>query len=776
MASKYLCLALLLAIVTHAPAHAAEEAKPYLGKVLFGIEGEAVPVPADPRYGSTWGFQLSCVSARSSASEAGLRVGDILVSVDGSVWKEKAIRLGRSFGKAGDKITPGDVVPCLVLRKGDAGAPARLETVRVTLVRYPRTKADEPRPPANEEIRPDLKSLRPAYQDLCWKLIDQAGYPADCADLLARLDRCDQFPHADRLPILRYVLRDPFKLEAVGRELAGPLAGGAAGCDLLLAQAERALLTFAKGAGEAPRPAPLPPPYAGSDLNGHLQYVEQVLAAAAECHRRAFAALSKEEAQFLRDQRLPLLAAFIEYKMLSYDPAREKAEEYLKVLDLAGKVDLPALFAQARLVALLVAPAFTESLRKAAEASGKDLTAGVVAQRKTAFGEVLVAGRGRNRHAGADYAALFDLGGDDVYVNNQATSVWGSIPTAVIVDYQGDDAYETHTPFSQGCGDMGVGILADLAGSDSYVGLRFSQGTGFCGIGMLLDAAGDDVYRGLQFHQGVGHYGVGILADSAGRDRYEAHTVAQGVGLPGGFGLCCDGGAGADSYYCKGDQASGYGTPGGFEGWGQGVGMGYRPYASGGVGVLVDAGGADRLEGGDFTQGGGYFYGFGVLLNAGADADLYIGSHWAQGFGCHQAAGAFLEEGGDDRYTTRYAVVQGHAWDEAVSLFLDRAGSDRYEGGGFSQGASAHNGWATFLDLAGDDTYLYTDQARAGGNDYHGGKSLSFFVDAGGTDTYPNRPNNRIQFGAENSLFVDAPAGLESLLEEKVRLEMVSDQ
>jgi hypothetical protein len=163
------------------------------------------------------------------------------------------------------------------------------------------------------------------------------------------------------------------------------------------------------------------------------------------------------------------------------------------------------------------------------------------------------------------------------------------------------------------------------------------------------------------------------------------------------------------------------------------------------------------MEAGNFSQGGGYFYGLGVLYGGGEAADRYIGSHWAQGFGCHQAVGCMIEEGGDDQYLTRYAVAQGIAWDEAVCVFIEEAGNDRYEGGGFSQGASAHNGFAVFRDLVGDDTYLYTDQARAGGNDYHGGSSLSFFTDLAGTDNYPSRGNGKTEFGAEHSIFVDAP-------------------
>jgi hypothetical protein len=307
----------------------------------------------------------------------------------------------------------------------------------------------------------------------------------------------------------------------------------------------------------------------------------------------------------------------------------------------------------------------------------------------------------------------------------------------------------------------------DLAGNDSYVSTRFGQGCGFFGIGMLYDHSGDDIYRGLEMNQGVGHWGAGILADLKGNDRYESHDTSQGVGLSGGLGLILDA-EGNDRYYCKGTEPTGYGnSPGVFEGWGQAMGVGYRPYASGGIGIILDLAGEDRFEAGNFCQGGGYFYAFGLLANLGADDDNYIGSRYAQGFGCHQATGALIEEGGNDLYQTRQFVAQGLAWDEATALFLDEAGDDRYEGGGFSHGASAMNGWALFIDKQGKDTYLYTDQARAGGNSYHGGKSLSFFVDAGGQeDSFQKKPNSGIVTGGDNSIFVDLPGSIDDALKD----------
>jgi len=114
------------------------------------------------------------------------------------------------------------------------------------------------------------------------------------------------------------------------------------------------------------------------------------------------------------------------------------------------------------------------------------------------------------------------------------------------------------------------------------------------------------------------------------------------------------------------------------------------------------------------------------------------------------------------------------AWDESVALFREEGGDDRYEGGGFSQGASAMNGWIMFLELGGRDTYLYTDQATSNSNDYHGGTSLSFFIDAGGEeDVYHKKKNNNLSHGGQHWLFLDLPGTIAAALKDDAWQKLV---
>ncbi len=115
-----------------------------------------------------------------------------------------------------------------------------------------------------------------------------------------------------------------------------------------------------------------------------------------------------------------------------------------------------------------------------------------------------------------------------------------------------------------------------------------------------------------------------------------------------------------------------------------------------------------------------------------------------------------MECGGNDTYRTRHCVAQGLAWDEAICSFVDEEGNDSYDGSeGFSLGSSAHNAICLFHDAAGADVYA-TGVAISSNNTYHGGTSLTLFLDSGGSeDSYPNKKNNTIEAYPENVVFID---------------------
>jgi hypothetical protein len=119
-----------------------------------------------------------------------------------------------------------------------------------------------------------------------------------------------------------------------------------------------------------------------------------------------------------------------------------------------------------------------------------------------------------------------DLGGDDRYLVPVGTS------TNLLVEIGGDDEYDTPaTDGTQGSASVfGAAVLLDLAGDDAYSAGERSQGSSCCGSGGLqapdgglwtsFDAAAANVNR-----QGGG---LGLLADLAGDDTYRASRASQG--------------------------------------------------------------------------------------------------------------------------------------------------------------------------------------------------------------------------------------------------------
>ncbi len=353
-------------------------------------------------------------------------------------------------------------------------------------------------------------------------------------------------------------------------------------------------------------------------------------------------------------------------------------------------------------------------------------------------GYIVIGGPGENRYNMDRLYAVIDAGGNDVYE-------WTDIvppETQTIVDLDGDDRYHARNG-GAGAGWLGVSVLLDVSGSDVYRTTLGGCGAGAMGFGFLFDESGADSYHCAAWSAGAGLYGAGVLVDLGEEaDVYDSEVFSQGVGGPRGMGILIDGGGG-DFYRANGPVRSAYDTAGSFMAFSQGVGVGIRPYDAGGVGVLLDFGGNDRYEGGEFSQGGGYYWGAGLLYDAAGD-DLYFGNRYAQGFAAHQAFGMLYDLSGDDVYWAMTAAGQGAAWDQSIAALYDGDGDDVYRAQTLSQGAAAQQSRALLRDAAGDDVYWSSGrntQGAAGDNAYHFQPqnpvySLGVLVDEAGDDRY----------------------------------------
>lgn len=775
--------------------------------------------------GATAGLRVTIVFPDSPAEQGGLVAGDIMLAVNGTPFTCPPESLSSTFQRWMAPRRAGEVCPILVLRddvkrrlRRDA-EPVRRED-EAAFWRNPGALLDSLRSGETMEARaekrqqvvelPVILGLRPEARwgpgltdsaivppgrlmesevaPLASALVDASGLRAETDELLARLARCQETVDPHRLSCMTYAHRNPFLAEAVAREISGCVLGENDPTRLLdytgslwirgREESGWAGAAYHSGPAGVPEPAIAAPKGRGDAGQPHgravsgaeraalvdplLAEITAILATATEHHRRAFAAFTDEERRFLDASRFDLSDAFAADIYIHLDEDRERFRRNHRLVELAERVDRGALLEAARELSRLVDPAWAARAGEIVRAAWADsLGREILVDRPTPHGRILLGGTSGHWYRDLDAAFILDIGGNDFYSGNNGGSNGWALPVAACVDLGGNDAYESTLKSCQGAGVLGVGALLDRAGDDQYIGLQWCQGTGYFGVGWLRDLAGDDIYRGRSLCQGVGLFGIGLLIDDAGRDRYEGDVHVQGTGLPGGIGAVIDR-AGDDEYYAKGLVPTSYGDAGIFDAWSQGCGMGFRTIASGGLGLLLDGGGADRMEAGNFSQGGGYYFGLGILRAAGRDGDRYIGSRYNQGFTAHQAVGVFLEDGGDDIYTTRQAVAQGLAWDECVTVFDDAQGDDTYQGGGgFSQGASAHNSVCLFRDRAGRDTYEYTPgQALAGGNDYHGGTSFSLFVDEGGAEDVYNSAasrNGAFRLRPQHGFFLDLP-------------------
>jgi HEAT repeat protein len=415
-----------------------------------------------------------------------------------------------------------------------------------------------------------------------------------------------------------------------------------------------------------------------------------------------------------------------------------------------------------RAVAMLQAAAEAPEMRREFEV-----------QIDTPLGKIICGGAGRNVYR-AEALLIIDTGGDDVYENSAggANGLAGR-PVSIVIDLAGNDQYVSRRSFSQGAGLFGIGILVDCGGDDVYAAEHVSQGAGVFGCGLLVDDAGHDVVSADTFCQGAGMFGAGVLWQRGGDTRYQARYMAQGLGATGGCGLLLDG-AGNDVYVAGGKHPCPW-LPGQYFSLAQGFGIGMRPFAGGGVGVLCDLDGDDRYVADVYGQGASYWYAAGMLLDA-AGNDFYQCYQYCQGAGIHLSSGLLVDWAGDDQYGAQ-AICQGGAHDYAVGMLVDRGGNDRYAAVSTAQGSAINNSVALLLDRAGEDFYAGRDpqQSQAAGHD--GGRreygSIGLMLDLGGRDVYS-------QGQTDNSMWLKpwhgAGLDVEAVAREPAVVAMVEDE
>ena len=133
-----------------------------------------------------------------------------------------------------------------------------------------------------------------------------------------------------------------------------------------------------------------------------------------------------------------------------------------------------------------------------------------------------------------DVAAVIDLGGNNTYYEG---TVGLDRPVLVIVNLGGNNIFRGEKAGIQGGAVLGVSMLVNTGGNNTYEALDVAQGSALAGVGILVDFGGNNRYRGIRRVQGQAIGGVGILIGRGGKNDYHAAMWAQGFGGPLGFGL-----------------------------------------------------------------------------------------------------------------------------------------------------------------------------------------------------------------------------------------------
>ena len=627
-------------------------------------------------------------------------------------------------------------------------------------------------PQENEEMFPEYEENESSYAKMMLQLIQNFNLEEPYQDLLSRYEEDEWWDDGLRLKRIRYIHRDPLKMLKVTEDMMGALEKNFSSKSSDVSQLVTELADF-MDAIDPETPFVFFEPPLTDVFEDHIVYLKKILQQAHDYRYLAFSALSEKDQKFMYSKAVK----FSDKSLSLVWNAKSSAVEFQafeRVLQLATQVRYEDLLKGAKALSALTHKPWLKQFKKAIVkelgespplTGYKGIRGKIHKVIKTDLGPIIIGSHENNQYED-DFAFLIDMGGDDLYRNNAGAAPNQKMPLSFVIDFSGNDTYASTDKISQGSGYMGLGLLIDEEGDDEYWATRLSQGVGYLGIGILWDQEGNDQYHGQEFHQGFGIWGLGVLLDQNGDDQYDATLYSQGVGSAKGIGLLLDA-EGDDQYVATGKFKSSYGSRGIYTGHSQGFGIGIRQYSSGGIGVLLDRQGRDQFRAGNFSQGGGYYFGWGILKNGGNENDLYIGSRYAQGFMAHSALGTLIDDGGDDVYKTNVGAAQSAAWDLGVAALYDKAGNDTYDARrlSFSQGAAAHNGFSMFIDVKGTDTYLLgsNQQARVPKNTYHDGSSFGFFFDLGGDkDTYDRSAerNNRVRLNDDYGVFVDLKKGV----------------
>jgi hypothetical protein len=775
-----------------------ESDKPFLGVYL---SPQTDLIKYGEQYKGKKGLSIPLVLYQSAAEEAGILCGDVILKYDDiqfeDVGKSKLLKTFKDYIRDQKKIleplklnilrqkqfykgntdqkeipvTPyhSDDISDMVENQmpGDTIALSihkEVKELTITAILGRRPHIRDMAPPENAQLFPEYEDKTNADITTIEKLIKDHELQNPYDDLIQRLSDDEWWDDGFRTSFFRYAHRDPKKfpmmVEDITRKFAKSLQ-----TDLKAVSFNQHAASLMDVSSNIDETATMDMLISSSALL--LTRLCNYQMRLEELHTQAFSHLTSEECDFLKKQTPLIMKRFVDHYYLDINANVQEMKYHRKVSVLAKKIDYQRFYQASCLLQFLTHSQVLSALNTLNQTTSffdippkkLGISGDVLCIKKVNSGYIVIGGPDYTRYT-QPLNMIIDLGGDDLYLNNAGAATFDN-KVSIIIDLNGNDQYTATEEWAQGSGFMGFGMIIDCQGNDRYTSVRLAQGCGVMGVGHLIDLKGDDQYHGQELNQGLAFWGFGSLIDYKGNDSYHGTLFSQAVGGTYGLGMLVDV-SGDDQYFATGKHKSSYETDGIFRGSSQGFGIGFRGIASGGIGILLELAGSDQFMAGNFSQGGGYFFGMGILKNEGTESDVYVASRYGQGFSAHSAAGILIDHGGDDIYKGLHGAIHSAAWDLGIAALIDYSGNDQYHAAYtfFSQGAAAHNGFSLFLDHEGQDQYWSNQSGISNkqSNDYHNGSSLGFFMEkGGGLDIYHCLPskNNSQYVRGEYSIFID---------------------
>ena len=353
-------------------------------------------------------------------------------------------------------------------------------------------------------------------------------YAAEKLDSTAGDRRTSEVTGNCRLKWYDHLLRNPLKAPAEAEEftrlLHEAVLGGQEGLDLTLAAAGKKL--------DLDVPSPRKFNKVASPVAA-IESVKQALTEAQVFYAAALAPLTRAEINRLAQGLYRSLTenGNVGHTLNDRGSGRQ-------MCDLLEKLDREAMHRAARSLVPLASPQLLEQLAALPnEGDVKvDGVSGTVVQRiSTPSGDIVIGGREKNTYqldAMAGVNAVIDLGGDDAYYEGTCSL---ARPVLIVIDLDGDDAYRANKPGVQGSAVLGISMLLDRAGNDSYQAKNVAQGSCLGGAGILIDYAGNDTYLGVRRIQGQANRRAGNPDRPRGQRRLSRRDVGPGLWRPVGI-------------------------------------------------------------------------------------------------------------------------------------------------------------------------------------------------------------------------------------------------